>query len=523
MSDNDGSAFITKAEFDSLKNNFQSQIDKYNTSIDSKIDGAIASYLAGISIAQEKSLTHATSRLTYPLKVYFNQEVSQLRNITTDYKTSATNYYRPNWDVELVGCLNIYFGVHKVNRDNYNDWNKFKDFFDGRLLTTVSGNKFYLATGWKKGVKLINTITTCVIHIGRGGWGGENTASSYPQNKAVGHLFMDTVKRNDFNSSYYDVDFVESSSWVKDFPLSTLPWTDNYAPFQWWSGASGTTFSSVTLSTGTYPNQRLYKHANAGFVGGRNNPGILSWASSLYTDGESQLDKIYMQAPSTNRMPVLYDTKIKMTNNKYKVQDLLSTFTAPTIWLDGSTSYDSSYWSGKLWFQHVIEPGLFIEPEGFSGNSSRQWYDMSLIDPAHIVYEVTSPETNTTYYQGMLDGFFGTELQGAMDVGCIKINCTHTGTTNKKYIILSKSPITFEGDPVGVDLSSSGLFNLANTRTATTWAKYIELNNGDNSIFFKYDGSQKNDKIYYKIITALGSTEYTTINSQPQFSYWPES
>ena len=42
VSDNDGSAFITKAEFDSLKNNFQSQIDQYNTSIDSKIDGAIS-------------------------------------------------------------------------------------------------------------------------------------------------------------------------------------------------------------------------------------------------------------------------------------------------------------------------------------------------------------------------------------------------------------------------------------------------------------------------------------------------
>ncbi len=48
VSDNDGSAFITKAEFDSLKNSFQSQIDQYNTSIDAKIDGAIAAYLAGI-------------------------------------------------------------------------------------------------------------------------------------------------------------------------------------------------------------------------------------------------------------------------------------------------------------------------------------------------------------------------------------------------------------------------------------------------------------------------------------------
>ena len=48
VSDNDGSAFITKAEFDSLKNNFQNQLNNYNTNIDSKIDNAISSYLSGI-------------------------------------------------------------------------------------------------------------------------------------------------------------------------------------------------------------------------------------------------------------------------------------------------------------------------------------------------------------------------------------------------------------------------------------------------------------------------------------------
>lgn len=53
VSDNDGSAFITKAEFDSLKNDFQSQIDSYNSSIDSKIDGAIASYLSGIRVSKK--------------------------------------------------------------------------------------------------------------------------------------------------------------------------------------------------------------------------------------------------------------------------------------------------------------------------------------------------------------------------------------------------------------------------------------------------------------------------------------
>ena len=54
VSDNDGSAFITKAEFDSLKNNFQSQIDQYNTSIDAKIDSAIAQYLSGVKVETTK-------------------------------------------------------------------------------------------------------------------------------------------------------------------------------------------------------------------------------------------------------------------------------------------------------------------------------------------------------------------------------------------------------------------------------------------------------------------------------------
>ena len=56
VSDNDGSAFITKAEFDSLKNDFQTKLDSYNTQIDNKIDAAIASYLAGIKAEKTSSL-----------------------------------------------------------------------------------------------------------------------------------------------------------------------------------------------------------------------------------------------------------------------------------------------------------------------------------------------------------------------------------------------------------------------------------------------------------------------------------
>ncbi|MBP3201135.1 MAG: hypothetical protein J6M39_05770 [Lachnospiraceae bacterium] len=66
-----------KAEFDSLRNDFQSQINQYNTSIDSKIDGAIAGYLAGISLAKkEEQYLDVNSKYLFPLKMILNREWS---------------------------------------------------------------------------------------------------------------------------------------------------------------------------------------------------------------------------------------------------------------------------------------------------------------------------------------------------------------------------------------------------------------------------------------------------------------
>ena len=56
VSDSDGSAFVTKAEFEALKKDFDNQIDNYNASIDNKIDGSIAAYLSGIKQAKKESV-----------------------------------------------------------------------------------------------------------------------------------------------------------------------------------------------------------------------------------------------------------------------------------------------------------------------------------------------------------------------------------------------------------------------------------------------------------------------------------
>lgn len=80
VSDNDGSAFITKAEFDSLKNTFQSQLDSYNTQIDAKIDGAISSYLAGIKVDK-------TTDVRTAFDIVGVSPVDSSGNIISDVKT----------------------------------------------------------------------------------------------------------------------------------------------------------------------------------------------------------------------------------------------------------------------------------------------------------------------------------------------------------------------------------------------------------------------------------------------------
>jgi hypothetical protein len=88
VSDNDGSAFITKAEFDSLKNDFQTQIDQYNTSIDSKIDGAIAAYLAGIRVSKTTELTNNLSKLQNSYDVFWSNQTGGLVTTRVNYGSS---------------------------------------------------------------------------------------------------------------------------------------------------------------------------------------------------------------------------------------------------------------------------------------------------------------------------------------------------------------------------------------------------------------------------------------------------
>jgi hypothetical protein len=103
VSDNDGSAFVTKAEFEAMKNGFAEQITNYNESIDSKIDGAIAAYLAGLQLSKASNLTNYVSSM-YEQYVYANAFAEKSVPLTG---SNNNNFVRGAWWLFFVWGWNL--------------------------------------------------------------------------------------------------------------------------------------------------------------------------------------------------------------------------------------------------------------------------------------------------------------------------------------------------------------------------------------------------------------------------------
>ena len=101
ISDNDGAAFVTKAEFEALKMNFEDQIINYNDSIDGKIDGAISSYLAGTRLTSKENK-----------KIFF----ANWNYVTMLNGTIANDWKAPNVNLSIT-----YAGVTPFSSD-YTGW-----------------------------------------------------------------------------------------------------------------------------------------------------------------------------------------------------------------------------------------------------------------------------------------------------------------------------------------------------------------------------------------------------------------
>lgn len=96
VTDNDGRAFISKAEFDSLKNSFQAQLNSYNKGIDNKIAAAITLYLSGLKIQKTEKIDPIYSVYYDSVTSKYNRDVYSVPrgkfNKNKQYKNSYNIY-----------------------------------------------------------------------------------------------------------------------------------------------------------------------------------------------------------------------------------------------------------------------------------------------------------------------------------------------------------------------------------------------------------------------------------------------
>ena len=166
VSDNDGSAFVSKAEFDALKNDFNDQITRYKDSIDNKIDGAIAAYLAGIKLAvyEKKDFVlkswKKVTQLNYKPSViwrvpYLNLYMSMNESLSTTnwyevaYANATITYDRPEANKQVIYMCDAGKELSTTTGPQYVTWKGRAINYKDKIIVNLQGNN---TSGYYQGV-----------------------------------------------------------------------------------------------------------------------------------------------------------------------------------------------------------------------------------------------------------------------------------------------------------------------------------------------------------------------------------
>ena len=159
VSDNDGSAFVTKAEFELLKKNFSNQITNYNTSIDGKIDGAIASYLAGINLNKP---IHTSLFLPDEVYCMLNKSDSETKDLQYVYARPQISGDGVDWHANSHG---IYAWAYTFNSRAGEETGE-RNMIDSLYLSETDMESSARWIGHWKNVKEIYKINGLISKLG---------------------------------------------------------------------------------------------------------------------------------------------------------------------------------------------------------------------------------------------------------------------------------------------------------------------------------------------------------------------
>lgn len=517
VGDNDGPSFITKAEFENLKIEFDEQIDRYNKSIDEKIDGAIASYLAGIRIQNYYTLKQAESELEYPITFRMKNGVFNWDHWKTN---GATPYWAPDYKTYIWGVrATANFLVNK----EFTSSKATNRFYNGKWNSEIG---MYLIDGMLNDVSGIITVKTCFYNL---------PTLQYADEQYVTFGFVldqsSTYGRVERGTGWNTRDKVRASgNSLIDFFSGSTSYSSLLVDAIWsWNSNAALSISSSSTSNEHYLNQ--YKSPSNGYTEG-NNPGSLTYTSSLkYTP--SKINFI-MNAYDTNRtdttgkrieLPVAYETHIYLTNKNNFKKDLQNGSAINTTYWNGYRIGDSageSGWNAKqtyrtTWrFGNMISPGWTLEPQ-FSGYS-RDIYKRSFMEPHLMYYIVKTPYTDEEKVQVMTNGILLTEADQDIKSLQIKLKLSSETQSVKKYLVLSKQPIeqmNYSNVPTEAAADADRYYKIYTDRELKSTATYTyELSEGENKVYI--GDIYKDDLVYYKILWDTSNTSYATITEDPE-------
>ena len=211
---NDGSAFVTKAEFDALVNTFNEQMDTYQSGLNAKIDGAIANYLAGLSSVTVVTLDNYAQTYMNALNINYFEPIRQV-DVTTDFAYSYKHLVMGAWFFYAPGV------DQQQNRTNASAYKHtsgwvFRTRTTGKLEENAANRlrrPFIVLDTNNNASKLVRNIqtnmNTCHLYSARPAQGCDITtftiqevSGNYGLNKTTSCYNADVRKSRDYNGSW---------------------------------------------------------------------------------------------------------------------------------------------------------------------------------------------------------------------------------------------------------------------------------------------------------------------------------
>ncbi len=533
VSDNDGSAFITKAEFDSLKNDFQTQLDSYNNQIDSKIDNAISSYLAGITFAKETTMQSNISIFSYPLKIV--NYYKSLVDLDAPTAEQRDPFFTPGYQ--------FYGGLHRAKDTNGSlgislltlepsvkekkwmnvTWNGNKCVING-----MSGALDYWLTGaiYYDGDHQVNDAddegglifcdfkSTGSAETGGIAYGGSRTAKSGYSLYANYDIYTHTRELFDVKMVGGIVSTLTDGYWGYTS-------TESLDPVKWKTPSGGTDKYVWINRCGVEDKLRSYTY----------NPVFSSNLDTVFNCGlyyDSTVTDLNNTTYKKYLAPVTFgtDQKIYLTNHKRYRKAIKQSDISKTGWWQMYTFNDSIRYPAL----GVITTGLNIESEYSTSPKTGT--------NAHPVKQRSAVKTNDLYYNfelesglyaehHMVDGVpilsVPSNLKEKLDTVTIEIDISGQKTTNAKYAIFSVGPITTQKYDTNVESNPNYLKVKKLNKTASGLRK-VRLEEGKNEIEISaVDGNatliKGGDVLLMKLLweDATSEEEYVKLNNPATF------